>query len=101
MPPYFLFRDFEEESNESCAEAFNMVVSLKFPGDYVHFMVHGYYQSREKDKQLLEQGNEADDGFSESDDSVFFDAEEAPLSAESVTKFMPIEEPDKVDTNSM
>lgn len=94
------FRDFEEDDCESFAEACNMLISMKLPGDYVHYIVHGYYQTREKNKQLLEQCNEADDGFSESDDSVFFEAEDAPLTTHSEIDLTSIKNSDKVDGNS-
>ncbi|XP_065074326.1 uncharacterized protein LOC135698339 isoform X2 [Ochlerotatus camptorhynchus] len=87
--------DYEEDYCESFAEACNMIISLQWPGDYVHYIVHGYHQSREK-----EQSNEADDGFSESDDSVFFEAEEAPLTSISEIDLITIKDPDKVDGNS-
>ncbi|KXJ81649.1 hypothetical protein RP20_CCG018382 [Aedes albopictus] len=67
--------DYEEDWNETSAEASNTIISLNWPGDAIHYIVHGYYQPTDKKDQQLEQDVESDDGFSESEASGFYDAE--------------------------
>ncbi|XP_021706642.1 uncharacterized protein LOC5571114 [Aedes aegypti] len=67
--------DFEEDCDETSAEASNTIISLKWPGDVVHYIVHGYYQPTDQGNQQLEQDVDDDDEFSESDGSSFSDEE--------------------------
>ncbi|XP_055621760.1 uncharacterized protein LOC129765449 isoform X2 [Toxorhynchites rutilus septentrionalis] len=52
--------DFEEDINEIYTEASNTTVALKFPGDYVHFLLYGYYQKGSKDNHKV---CDHDEGF--------------------------------------
>ncbi|XP_062563683.1 uncharacterized protein LOC134226734 [Armigeres subalbatus] len=67
--------DFEEDCNETPIEASNTIISLKWPGDVVHYIVHGYYPKTDY-VPPPEQDIETNDAFSESDESVFYEAED-------------------------
>ncbi|XP_053685913.1 uncharacterized protein LOC128735455 [Sabethes cyaneus] len=72
--------DFEIDENESITEASNTVIALKFPGDYVHYLIYGYYQSKSISYGDVTVQYEEDDGFSESEASVFSDSDNTSTS---------------------
>ncbi|KAL1403184.1 hypothetical protein pipiens_005774 [Culex pipiens pipiens] len=78
--------DFEEDDDTDIpapAEASNTTVSLRLPGDYIHYMLHGHYlvrrlsaeQTTNLDKEVNCAGCSGGSSFDDND-SVFLDAEE-------------------------
>lgn len=78
--------DFEETDDDTDippTETSNTTVSLRLPGDYIHYMLHGYYQNRRLsaeqitnlDKEVSPIVRSGGSSFDDND-CVFLDAEE-------------------------
>ncbi|XP_058457419.1 uncharacterized protein LOC131434589 [Malaya genurostris] len=55
--------DFEEtDSSDNHVETSNTLLALKYPGDYIHYLIFGYYQSLPTESYDISLHNENDDG---------------------------------------
>ncbi|XP_058831639.1 uncharacterized protein LOC131690119 isoform X2 [Topomyia yanbarensis] len=73
--------DFEEaDCNSKHVEAINNILALRFPGNYIHYLIYGYYHPTHSEKHDILMYSENDDGFCELETSVFLDHDGATCS---------------------
>ncbi|XP_055532639.1 uncharacterized protein LOC129722860 isoform X2 [Wyeomyia smithii] len=68
--------DFETDEGEDFTEASNTTIALKYPGDYIHYLIYGYYQPTSAPHEDVALQYEEDDGFSESEASVLSESDD-------------------------